>query len=246
MLQSLFLFSQNREESEASYEIQGYFKNYQEFNLDTLKCKKFNYIRMINSIRGGFEFERELDDSLKQSIYTIIIDYPLGSYMRHKEYTVSVFSENDSIIGLINYDVYRGNINSYFDYEKLNEYIESHNKFYKTELGISDFVDQLKKRKIYGYSCGSNISDLPLEHDDIYFDNIRNAKYFRNWLTAFNPELQTIGVEALKYLEKNKKLPLSPFEKKIIEHIKTRNSKLLICGGCVVFPQKYYDEANKK
>ena len=73
---------------------------------------------------------------------------------------------------------------------------------------------KLKKKKIYGYSCGSNISNLPLEHDDIYFDNIRNAKYFRNWLTAFNPELQTFGVEALKYLEKNKKLPFLVNNKK--------------------------------
>ncbi|WP_298513848.1 hypothetical protein [uncultured Kordia sp.] len=246
-LQSLFLCSQNNKEIEADYEMQGYFKNYQEFNLDSLQKKKFTYIRDINSTNGGFEFERKLDEGLKQSIYTITIDYPSGKYMKYKEYKVYVFSKKDTIIGLINYDTYRKKTNSYFDYEKLSLYVKQHNEFYKTTLEISDFVDQLKQMEIYGYSCGySPVANALLEHRDLYFDDLKNAEYFREWLTSFNPELQAYGLDALEHLEENEQLPLSPLEKKIIKYIKTRNTTLLQCGGCVIFPDKIYKEIKTK
>lgn len=235
-------FSQNRSNIEADYEIHGYFKNYQEFDIDTLKKKKFKHIRTINSTIGGFEFERMLDNNLKQSIYTITADLPIKGRTYYKKYSVSVFSKSDSIIGLITYNVYTGSVNSYFDYKKLDVHIELHNKFYETKLRISDFVDQLKKMETYGYSCDyAPISNAPLVYKDVYFDNIRNGKYFRNWLTSFSPELQSFGVDALEYLEEKYKLPLSPNEKKIITHVKTRNSKLQACSGCVTFPRKVYD-----
>lgn len=241
-MQSLFLLSQNNVEIEVDYEMQGYFKDFQEFNLDTLKNKKFKYIRRVNSTNGGFEFDRMLDNGLKESIYTVVIDYPLEREMKYKEYKVYVFLKNDLIIGLINYDTYRKKTNSYFDYEKLYAHVELHNKFYETKLENSDFVDQLVKMEIYGYSCGyATVSNAALEYKDLYFDNITNAKYFRNWLTSFNPELQSYGVDALEYLEEKYKLQLSPLEKKIIKHIKARNSILLACGGCVSFPRKIYD-----
>ncbi|EDP98053.1 hypothetical protein U8527_18815 [Kordia algicida OT-1] len=246
LLQSLLLFSQSKEGIEADYELQGYFKNYQEFNLDSLKKKKFKHIRLINSIRGGFEFDRILDNNLKQAIYTITIEHPLGRYSRYKEYKVHVFSKRDSIICLISYEESTGNVNSYFDYEKLSAHIELHNKLYETNFRISDFVDQLKERRIYGFQCGySSIANAPLVYNDIYFDDIRNGKYFRKWLTSFNPELQAYGVKGLEGLEEKEKLPLSPLEKKLIKHIKERNSTLLICGGCVSFPRKLYDETKK-
>ncbi len=242
MLQSLLLCSQSQEGIDADYELQGYFKNYQEFDLDFLEKKKFKYIRTINPTRGGFEFERMLDNNLKQSIYTIIVDHPLGRYSRYKEYKVHVFSKQDAIICLISYEAGTGNINSYFDYEKLSTHIELHNKLYETNFRISDFVDQLKERKTYGFSCGySPVANEALQHGGIYLDNIRNATYFRKWLKSFNPELQAFGIHALERLEEKEKLPLSPLEEKLIKHIKTRNSTILICGGCVSFPGKLYD-----
>lgn len=242
LFQSMILFSQNSEEIEADYEMQGYFKNYQEFNLDTLKKKKFKHILGINTIRGGFEFDRMLDYNLKHSIYTIIVDFPLeNKNYRYIEYKVHVFSKNDVIIGLINYNTFRKKTNSYFDYEKMLVHMDSHNDFYETELEISDFVSQLEKLEIYGYACGL-MADLgkPLEHNEIYFSDIRNAEIFRTWLKSFSPELQSFGVDALEFLEENEKLPLSPHEKKIIQHIKLRNSVLYACGGCIVSPRKIY------
>ncbi|WP_430410028.1 hypothetical protein [Kordia sp.] len=244
LLQSLLLCSQNQEGIDADYELQGYFKNYQEFNLYSLKKKKFKHIRLINprETGGGFEFDRMLDNNLKQAIYTITIEHPLGRYSRYKEYKIHVFSKRDAIICLISYEASTGNVNSYYNDEKLSAHIELHNKLYETNYRISDFVAQLKERRIYGFQCSySPIANAPLVYDDIYFDDIRNGKHFRKWLTSFNPELQAYGIHALERLEEKEKLPLSPLEKKLIKHIKTRNSTLLICGGCVSFPRKIYD-----
>lgn len=242
LLQSLFLCSQNQEGIEADYELQGYFKNYQEFNLDSLEKKKFKYILAVNPTRGGFQFERTLDNNLKQSIYNITIDHPWGKSSRYKEYKVHVFSKQDSIIGLLSYEARTGNVNFYYDDKKLAAHIELHNEFYETKFRISDFVDQLKEMRIYGFQCNySPIANAPLTYNDIYFDNIRNAKHFRKWLKSFNPELQSYGIKALEDLEEKEKLPLSPLEKKLIKHVKTRNSTMLICGGCVSFPGKLYD-----
>ena len=243
LLQSLLLCSQNQEGIEADYELQGYFKNYQEFNLDSLEKKKFKFIHTINPTRGGFEFERTLDNNLKQSIYTITVDHPLGKYSRYKEYKVHVFSKQDVIICLISYEARTGNVNSYYDDKKLSTHIELHNELYETKFEISDFIDQLKEMKTYGFSCGyAPVMNEALQHDDIYLDSVRNGKHFRKWLKSFNPELQAFGIKALERLEEKEKLPLSPLEKKLIKHIKARNSIMLICGGCVSFPGKLYDE----
>ncbi|QHI38387.1 hypothetical protein IMCC3317_37790 [Kordia antarctica] len=241
-LLSVCLFSQNKEEIEADYELQGYFKNYQEFNIDSLKAKKFKHIVYIDLQGNGFIFERKLENNLKQTVYTILVNFPYGKYQRHKEYKVHMFSKNDSIIGLISYHAKTGSVNSYFDYKKLYAHIELHNELYETKFGVSDFIDQFKTMKTYGFHCGfSPIMNGALQHDDFYFDNIRNAKHFRKWLKSFNPELQAFGIKALEHLEEKEKLPLSPLEKKLIKHIKTRNSTLLICGGCVSFPRRLYD-----
>ena len=70
---------------------------------------------------------------------------------------------------------------------------------------------------IYGYVCGFApvVYDVP-RYDDLRFDKKRNINKFRDWVKSFNIELQTYGVEALEYLEKNKGLKLTELDKKLI------------------------------
>lgn len=228
-------FSQNKNELKADYEMQGYFKDYSEFNLDSLKRKKFNVIRQIDPRLTGFRFERQIDAGVTESIYDISIEYVEGEWMNYKEYKVHVFSKNDSIFGIINYDTYREKTNYYFDFEKLQNYLDFHNEFYQSNLTRKDFISQVLADHIYGYVCGEApvIYEIP-RYDDLKFDKKRNISKFRNWLKSFSPELQTYGVDALKYLEKNKDIQLTAFDEKLILNIKKRNSTLNTCSGCLI------------
>jgi len=241
LLNSFSLFSQNRNEIEADYEIQGYFKNFIEFNLDTLKSKKFNYIRKVDSSFGGLLIKRQRDFNITESIYNIAIHFPEGKWMKYKEYKVHIFSENDSIFGLINFDPYREKTNYYFDFDKLNEYLKCHNIYYESELKISDFINQILDDNTYGYICGYApiVYDVP-RYNDFLFDDTSNIVEFKKWIKSFNLELQTYGVDALKYLEKRKKYRLTEMDKKIIENIKVRNSELKSCDGCIIHYKKNY------
>ncbi|GGE00004.1 hypothetical protein [Planktosalinus lacus] len=234
LLISFNSFSQNREEIQADFEMQGYFKDYWKFDLDSLEKREFKYVRDINSIFGGFRFERDRDNGITELIYSIQIDYPVGKWMEYKEYQVHVFSKNDTIIGLINYDPFREKTNFYFDFEVLKKQIDFHNTYYKTNFTISDFVDQILDDRIYGYVCGYApvVYDVP-RYNELLFDDKKNISEFRHWIKSFNPELQTYGVDALEYLEKNKKVKLTESDKKIIRTIKKRNSTLNTCSGCL-------------
>lgn len=228
-------FSQNKAEIDADYEMQGYFKNYSEFNLDSLKQKEFKHIKGIDSRLTDYRFERQRDAGINESIYNIAIEFAEDKWMKYKEYKVHVFSKNDTIFGIINYDPYREKTNHFFDFEKLKSYLDYHNEFYESELKIKDFINQVLAEHIYGYVCGFApvVYDVP-RYDDLRFDKKRNINKFRDWVKSFNPELQTYGVEALEYLEKNKGLKLTELDKKLISNIKQRNSALNTCSGCLI------------
>ncbi|NHN24717.1 hypothetical protein FIA58_003425 [Flavobacterium jejuense] len=226
-------FSQSKNEIEADFEMQTYFKNYSEFNLDSLKKKKFKAVKEIESLRTDFEFERVLDGGIKESIYNIVINFVDEHSFKDKEYKVHIFKKNNSIFGLINYDAHRKKKNQYFEEEKLDDYLQFHNIFYQTNFNTTDFVSQVLENLIYSYYCGygATITKVP-EYNNLKFNKKKNRKTFTNWLKSFNPELQTYGLDALLYLEKNKGIQVTELEKKLIANIKNRNSVLNTCSGC--------------
>lgn len=234
LLFSLQSFSQNRAEIEADYEIQGYFKNYENFNVDSLKNQKFKFVKEDDRGFGKLLFERKRDNGVSEKIYQVLINYIHGRYTKYKEYKVHTFSKNDSIFGLINYDPYREKANYYFDFGKLQNYLEYHNEFYQTKFTTTNFVNQVLDDHIYGYVCGFApvVYDVP-RYNNLMFDKKKNISEFRNWIKSFNPELQTYGIDALEYLEKNKRIKLTELDRKLISNIKNRNSILNTCSGCL-------------
>jgi len=228
-------FSQNKAEIEADYEMQGYFKNYENFSIDSLKNQKFELVKEDDRGFGELLFERERDNGVSEKIYRVLINYISDRFTKYKEYKVHTFSKNDSIFGLINYDQYREKTNYYFDFEKLKAQLKFHNEFYQSELTITDFINQSLEDHIYGYVCGfAPISyDIP-RYNKLRFDKKKNISEFRNWVKSFNIELQTYGVKALEYLQNKKGIKLTELDKKLILNIKNRNSILNTCSGCLI------------
>ena len=113
--------------------------------------------------------------------------------------------------------------------------MNNHNNFYQTNLTREDFINQILSYNIYGYFCGyAPVSYKIPRVNELKFNKKRNAKKFREWLKSFNPELQTYGVDALEYLDKHTSFKLTELDKKIIQHIKKRNSILSVCSGCEI------------
>ena len=62
--------------------------------------------------------------------------------------------------------------------------------------------------------------------------NNRNVKKLKKMLESFNCEQQSFGVLGFKLLANEGFIFPKEYEK-LIEHIKTRNSELQICSGCI-------------
>lgn len=226
-------FSQVSKSSKVDAEMQQYFINYSKFNLDSLKQTEFRIIRKINQRQTYKVVERKRDFNVRESIFEIEVEYVNNKITLHKEYRVHVFSKSGVIFGLINYDVYQDKVKEYFDFTEFSNYLDSHNNFYQSKVTAKGFVDQVLAEHVYGFICGfaPAIYEVP-RYNNVLFDKKRNINKFRNWVKSFNPELQTYGVMALEYLEKNKGITLTELDKKIISNIKKRNSILNTCSGC--------------
>ncbi|AZQ44193.1 hypothetical protein [Nonlabens ponticola] len=237
LLIPLLSFSQSQAEMNAVAEIQNYFKEYQNFDLDTLKLIDFKTIREVNPKYsfGGFLYARDIDYGLTESVYEVNINYPDNKQIKNKSYNVHTFKKNNIIVGLISFDTYRKDTEFYFEETTFDEYLSNHNVFYQTNLKKEDFISQVLSYHIYGYFCGyAPISYKIPRYNDFKFDKKRNAKKFREWLKSFNPELQTYGVDALEYLDENTSFELSKLDEILIKHIKKRNSILSTCSGCEI------------
>ena len=113
--------------------------------------------------------------------------------------------------------------------EILNEYISKHHKFYQVNLNEADFEEQVLAEYVVGFGCGFSGEQISKESKATlrYSDN-KNIKKLNDYLTSFSPELQTLGAIGLFKIGK-----LNDSQNKIISHLKSRNSEINSCAGCI-------------
>lgn len=227
----LTIYSQNNE-IEAEYEIQGYFKNFKNFDVENLKTIKFNYIwnqiKVINKI-----YERENDFEVFETKYNLDVNYVRDKTVCSLRYEIIILKINESIIGLVCYENVRKKTNYYFDYNIILKLISEHNTFYETQSNLTDFVDGLIETNSYGYACGfAPVFQKTPSYEGLKYSDRKNSDEFRKLLKSYNIEKQNYGLDALEFLEKGGKIKLNENDKKIINHIKKRNSLINTCSGC--------------
>tara|TARA_R100000322_G_C5374946_1_gene174544 strand:- start:5 stop:754 length:750 start_codon:yes stop_codon:yes gene_type:complete len=216
-------------EIEADYEIQGYFKNFTDFDIDSLLMKKFTHITKVNEFHTKEMLQRNIDFGLTENIYNVNILYSEKEpRLKTKSYKVNVYKENDSIIGLINYEPYRNKVNFYFDFEKLAKVIDKHNSFYNVKSDYSDFINESMINTKFDYVINENNEIEILDSKLVYFKSDVNFKQvYSKWLKSYNIDFQNYGVKSLEYLSEKKKIELTVEEKKLIKYINKRNSASL-------------------
>lgn len=117
-------------------------------------------------------------------------------------------------------------------------YVSEHNKFYKTTLSESDFETQFLAEYVVGFGCGIVGLKIPEESKKtLRFVEKKKIKQLENYLTSFSPELQTLGTIGLLKIGN-----LNPEQKRIMEHLKLRESIILSCSGCLYGIGESYNE----
>lgn len=184
---------------------------------------------------------RELDFGVEESIFHLVSSFHKGNIglSKYKMFDIHILSRNDSVFAIIG-DIPGYLISTYFNTDEISLFIQQHDSIYKTSTSSLDlFVSDILSGESYGYICGEApiIYKIP-EHRGLRFGDTKNIKEFRKWLRSYSPELQTYGVDALSYLYKTYHKISDDIEakndKRIIEHIKQRNSILDTCSGCFI------------
>jgi|SRR5690606_4868654 len=219
----------NAIEIEADYEIQGYFKNYADFNIDSLLIKEWTHITMVSDFHTKEILQRDIDFGLTEIIYNVNIIYSENEPgLKVKPYKVNVYKENDSIIGLINYEPHRNKVNFYFNFEKLAKVIDKHNSFYNVKSDYSDFIKESTIDRKFDYVIKENNEIEILDSKLIYYkSDVIFKQVYSKWLKSYNIDLQNYGAKSLEYLSEKEKIELTDEEKKLIKHINKRNSASL-------------------
>ncbi|MBW8361430.1 MAG: hypothetical protein K0M56_04510 [Kaistella sp.] len=227
-------------ENDAEYELLGYLKNYENFNIDSLTNKKFKFIREVRNYIPIEKkiIERNIDFNWKESIYLIGINYDVNRIGNTKIFKIYTYHQNDSIVGIVIYDERRMKKNYYFNYKNLANFIEDHNDFYNVDSNIESFVNDKTSDETYN-NCGENIYEIPRYNNNSYNDKSKTS-IFEKMLKSYNTELQTNAVDAFEYLWKHDIIKKDKNLEKIINHIKSRNSKVIVCGGDVRYVRKIF------
>ena len=222
-------------------EMQKVFIDFKNFSLKMISNYDFKSDYKFGS--GNEDFIRKLDFGYfhKKVNFSIVSSDTQKSSC---DYNIDLVIKNDSIIAFFNLDYYDKNPVVFYNEDKLNRYVNLHNKFYNSNSTLKDFIKSFKHQgneTRYGFACGFSpiIDDVP-SYNDIYFDQIKKRKTFLEWLKSYDLGLQTYGVTAIEYLKQNQKIILTIEETKIISNIKTRNSEILVCGGCTSNYQKVF------
>lgn len=225
-----FLMSSQVKESDVDYEIQGIFKNFEQFKFQNFKDKKNLKLSFLNESNAEKIIERKFDLNYTQEIYKAQFYY--GGENRALSfifYEISLIKRNDTIIGLVNIDKSRKKVNYYLNYPKIQDLVNEHNKFYNAKTKIEDLIIALSDRHDYGY-CYLKDSDVKFLLSTMSSSkNIKKIELIKELIKSYSPEERFFGVYLLMYLKEKKRKTLNYEEKKIIKNIIEENLLIESC-----------------
>ena len=229
--QILSLTQGQEKEIDIDYEIQGIFKDFENFNFEKSLINKKLELSVISDFGTETIIKRKLEFNYSQEIYTAKFTYAvLNKGMHFKFYQIIILKENDTIIGLINLDKYRKKINYYVNYSKIQNYIMQHNSFYNEDSNIDDLIKEMSIIKDY---CYSNLLKDKYPASFYYIPKEdKSIEFTKNGLKSYSPEERVFSAYALNYLFIKNTIKLSQEELNMLDLVKKQD---LIIKNCGVF-----------
>ncbi|MGJ8684847.1 MAG: hypothetical protein ACSHWW_09490 [Nonlabens sp.] len=195
------------------------YETVQEF--DSLITSK--YMKDMNALLVYYEFKRPVDSGYQQNRITI------DDYIK-----INFISKNGKLMfGWISkFDSNNKKIKHTEEIKpaenKIKAYIKIHNSLYNSELTEKDLKTQILAEYVVGFGCGYSGNYISEESSKMMkYVKRKDISNLHDWLTAFSPELQTLGAIGLMQLGE-----INETQSQIIKGLKTRNTTISNCMGC--------------
>ena len=223
------LFCQNSDFEKAKSEFEQFIFSSDSTKIQNIKTEKFENIFEINKFNQTVS--RDVEFGLRELIFNITFVYRSENTLKYPQAEIHHFYYNGNPIG--NLIIYKGKdkLSSRKFRSEFQIYLNSHNDFYKTNFSLTDFINDLTNKQIYGDGCGYEMTRVN-KIDEIKLRNPENAEKYVEWMKSFNLEKQMWGYNQIQYLIKNNLIELEPEEEKIYNHIQQRNAIIETCSGC--------------
>lgn len=223
------LFCQETNFIKAKNEFEKFIFNSDSTQIQKIKNRKFENISEIHQFKQSVS--RDMEFGLRELIFEITFVYRSENTFKYPKAEIHHFYYNGHPIG--NLIIYEGkeSIFSRIFRAEFQIYLNSHNDFYQTNSSLSDFIDDLRNKQIYGDGCGYEMATVK-KVDGIELRTPENAEKYVEWMKSFSMEKQMWGYSQIQYLLKNDFIQINGFEEKIYNHVRTRNAVLETCSGC--------------
>ena len=187
--------------------------------LDTLKSKFIPSRSYLNDY-----FNRDIEFGFKHRRITLSLNFA--------GYQVDLLCRNDTIFSsCITSSIYKGINYDNFNEEVISQFLKKRNKFYSSTKTSQQLIKEISLPEEYAFYCGDG---LPKTKKGKYIEQLvddENTETLIEMVKSFNCETQAYGVAGLVMLEK-REYQISHDIQKMIDHIKKRNSELVVCSGC--------------
>lgn len=157
------------------------------------------------------------------------------------QYQIDLITKNDSIyLKSLKTEYFKKYTYQIFDKILLRDYLEKRNLFYKSDKDLKDLLKEISLDETFAMNCGEIFQYTKQGMKVNKLVKNRAFRSLKNMLSSFNCEKQSFGVIGFKQLTANG-IDFPKEYDKLIEHIKTRNSEVQICSGCITgLVQKIY------
>lgn len=223
------IFCQNSDFEKAKSEFEQFIFSSDSTKIQNIKTEKFENIFEINKFNQTVS--RDVEFGLRELIFNITFVYRSENTLKYSQAEIHHFYYNGNPIG--NLIIYAGKdkLSSRKFRSEFQIYLNSHNDFYKTNFSLTDFINDLTNKQIYGDGCSYEMTRVKKIYG-IKLRNPENTEKYVEWMKSFNLEKQMWGYDQIQYLLKNNFIKLEPEEEKIYNHILQRNAIIETCSGC--------------
>ena len=153
--------------------------------------------------------------------------------LNYASYQIDILCKNDTIfLCSISATDYNSIKFDSFDKETIERLLKKRNKLYKSIKTSGQLIKEISLSEEYAFYCGDG---MPKTQKGKYIEQLvddENTSTLNDMVKSFNCETQAYGVAGLEMLKK-RDYEISYDIQKLIDHIKKRNSELVVCSGCL-------------
>ena len=190
------------------------------YRLDTLKSKFIPSRSHLNDY-----FNRDIEFGFKHRRITMSLNFA--------GYQIDILCKNDTIfLCSISSTSYNSIKYDTFDKQTIELLLKKRNKLYNSNKTSGQLIKEISLPEEYAFYCGDG---MPKTQKGKYIEQLvdeENRSTLIKMVKSFNCETQAYGVAGLEMLKK-RDYEISYDIQKLIDHIKKRNSELVVCSGCL-------------